>query len=398
MKCLKILLESFSAQRFCYAFLAWLSCSLIFASPINAFADELDVDDLQPTTYATACTGADPNDSKCLQELKNDINALVQMIEKSTLQHNCPMDAESSNIPLCQALINIYHDVRWWASETFTYWSVFKVWRDEVWPDHAALSEIMNEKITAIRNTVGLIDTNVDYSITLLNDLSTQMTRETNNLINFMNDCSHPYDQSWGIQSYPTNSGYIQHQEGTACNEWGFKRLLMEQLTFTSANNTLLYGILRGSDDQKNLLQIANDVAREQNRLQQEENRIQQEQNDAEQERYEQEKAEEAEREQQMTEQAGGLGFNFNVLNPFAPIFDAFKDSGCQKIPTIGSWLHNPNAEVCPIFPSSVRNVLTPVFSMFSMMLIFGYVIAWLNGGLSGGVHVIGGINNRWKD
>ncbi len=100
-------------------------------------------------------------------------------------------------------------------------------------------------------------------------------------------------------------------------------------------------------------------------------------------EQYEQEKQEEADRENQGKldlEQASSL-FNFSVLNPFDSLFSAFKPGdGCVSIPTISRWLHSDNAQYCSWWPASVRSVLTPVFSIASMMLIFGFVVRWLGG------------------
>lgn len=71
--------------------------------------------------------------------------------------------------------------------------------------------------------------------------------------------------------------------------------------------------------------------------------------------------------------------FNFSLFNPFAPIFALFQDnSGCYNIPTIAGMLHSETTLYCPWFPSSVRSVLTPVFSLASVMLLFGFIVRWL--------------------
>lgn len=72
--------------------------------------------------------------------------------------------------------------------------------------------------------------------------------------------------------------------------------------------------------------------------------------------------------------------FNFNLSNPFAPIFGLFQDnSGCYNIPTIAGMLHAESSTYCPWFDSSTRNILTPVFGLASSMLLFGFIIRWLN-------------------
>lgn len=71
--------------------------------------------------------------------------------------------------------------------------------------------------------------------------------------------------------------------------------------------------------------------------------------------------------------------FGFNFLNPFAPLFNMFSNNyQCTHIPIIAGMLHAESDEVCPWFPSSVRNIATPVLSIASMMLIFGFAVRWL--------------------
>lgn len=73
--------------------------------------------------------------------------------------------------------------------------------------------------------------------------------------------------------------------------------------------------------------------------------------------------------------------FRLDLFNPFAPIFEMFNPGGCVSIPTLASWLHVDNPQVCPWFPDSVRSVLTPVISIASIMLLFGFVVKWLRSG-----------------
>lgn len=71
--------------------------------------------------------------------------------------------------------------------------------------------------------------------------------------------------------------------------------------------------------------------------------------------------------------------FSFSVFNPFAPIFNLFTNGqSCASIPIIAGMLHAESDEYCSWFPSSVRSVLTPVFSLASVMLLFGFIVRWL--------------------
>lgn len=73
--------------------------------------------------------------------------------------------------------------------------------------------------------------------------------------------------------------------------------------------------------------------------------------------------------------------FNFNIINPFTPMFLMFTDqSECAHIPILASMLHAEEDEVCPMFNSNTRAILTPVFSIVSMMIIFGFAVHWLGG------------------
>lgn len=97
---------------------------------------------------------------------------------------------------------------------------------------------------------------------------------------------------------------------------------------------------------------------------------------------YEQDKQEEQDRENQGSEdmgQATGI-FNFNILNPFAGLWELFSPpTTCANIPIISGWLNSPSTSYCSWFPSSIRSVLTPVFGLSSMMLLFGFIVRWLS-------------------
>ena len=71
--------------------------------------------------------------------------------------------------------------------------------------------------------------------------------------------------------------------------------------------------------------------------------------------------------------------FSFNFLNPFVPIFNLFTDnSSCVSIPIIAGMLNSSETTYCPWFSSDVRNILTPVLGISSMMLLFGFLVRWL--------------------
>lgn len=73
--------------------------------------------------------------------------------------------------------------------------------------------------------------------------------------------------------------------------------------------------------------------------------------------------------------------FNFGFVFPFRTFFEAFSDStNCVTIPIIGGMLHNPNAQYCSWWSNDIRSVLTPVFSLSSIMIITGLIIHWLKG------------------
>lgn len=71
--------------------------------------------------------------------------------------------------------------------------------------------------------------------------------------------------------------------------------------------------------------------------------------------------------------------FNFNFSNPFAPIFAMFDPgSNCAQIPTLAGMLHSEETQVCSFFSDNTRAILTPVFTIASMMIIFGFTVRWL--------------------
>lgn len=71
--------------------------------------------------------------------------------------------------------------------------------------------------------------------------------------------------------------------------------------------------------------------------------------------------------------------FSFNLFNPFSSLFAMFTSGdSCVNIPIIGSMLHVENSQVCPYFPATVRNILTPVMSIIATMLLFGFLVRWI--------------------
>lgn len=87
--------------------------------------------------------------------------------------------------------------------------------------------------------------------------------------------------------------------------------------------------------------------------------------------------------------------FSFNFSNPFAPIFAMFDPgSNCAQIPTLAGMLHSEETQVCSFFSNNTRAVLTPVFTIASMMLIFGFTIRWLGSRSGNFIEDSGGIDS----
>lgn len=71
--------------------------------------------------------------------------------------------------------------------------------------------------------------------------------------------------------------------------------------------------------------------------------------------------------------------FNFDVLNPFRPLFDLFVDqNSCQQIPILAGMINSQETQVCPWFSANTRNIVTPVLGIASIMLLFGFIVRWL--------------------
>lgn len=81
----------------------------------------------------------------------------------------------------------------------------------------------------------------------------------------------------------------------------------------------------------------------------------------------------------------GGLNnlFSFSLMNPFSPIFNMFSPNQCVQIPILSGMLGATETQYCSWFPNSVRDIVTPVIGISSVMLLFGFFIRWLGGGSS---------------
>lgn len=139
----------------------------------------------------------------------------------------------------------------------------------------------------------------------------------------------------------------------------------------------------------------AADLAHEDSQAQLDESKKQTEaiknQTEQQQNQYDQDKKEESDRENQGkddSEQAQGI-FSFTFLNPFIGIFELFNPSGCVDIPIIAGMLNSEDKTYCPWFDDKTRNILTPVIGIFSMVILFGFVVGWLNGGDADGTIMI---------
>ena len=68
--------------------------------------------------------------------------------------------------------------------------------------------------------------------------------------------------------------------------------------------------------------------------------------------------------------------FNFGFVFPFRNFFSSFTDStDCVNVPIIGGMLHNPNAQYCSWWSSSIRSTLTPVFNIFALIIFTSIAI-----------------------
>lgn len=71
--------------------------------------------------------------------------------------------------------------------------------------------------------------------------------------------------------------------------------------------------------------------------------------------------------------------FTISFTFPFQNLFTSFTDNNCVDIPIIAGMLHSSNTRYCTWWSSSVRNILTPVITMASLMLATGFAMRWLS-------------------
>lgn len=71
--------------------------------------------------------------------------------------------------------------------------------------------------------------------------------------------------------------------------------------------------------------------------------------------------------------------FTISFTFPFQNLFTAFTDNQCVDIPIIAGMLHSSTTRYCTWWSASVRNILTPVITMASLMLATGFAMRWLS-------------------
>lgn len=82
---------------------------------------------------------------------------------------------------------------------------------------------------------------------------------------------------------------------------------------------------------------------------------------------------------------------------PLGGILGNFSDqSTCASIPTIAGMIHSNDTQICPWFNSTVRSIATPVLSLFSVCLVFGFIVRWLKS--SSGDNMLNSHKNGDKD
>lgn len=80
------------------------------------------------------------------------------------------------------------------------------------------------------------------------------------------------------------------------------------------------------------------------------------------------------------TQEQGSL-IGIPSVNPFSALWDLFNPPiSCVNIPIIAGLLHSNSTVYCSWFSSSVREVVTPVVGISSMMLLFGLFVRWVQG------------------
>lgn len=72
--------------------------------------------------------------------------------------------------------------------------------------------------------------------------------------------------------------------------------------------------------------------------------------------------------------------FNFSIPSqPLGLVLGGFTNQeSCASIPIIAGMIHSNETQVCPWFSAETRAITTPVLTLFSGFLVFGFIIHWL--------------------
>lgn len=70
-------------------------------------------------------------------------------------------------------------------------------------------------------------------------------------------------------------------------------------------------------------------------------------------------------------------GINFSLINPFTSWLNLFTDNNCVTVSIIPSWFGMEETQICTPW-GDIRSYLSPIFSVFGSMLIFGFIVSWL--------------------
>ena len=70
--------------------------------------------------------------------------------------------------------------------------------------------------------------------------------------------------------------------------------------------------------------------------------------------------------------------FNISFVFPFRAFFSSFSNDSCVNIPIIANMLNATSNQYCTWWSSDIRNITTPVFTMFGLMVLTGFIIHWL--------------------
>lgn len=76
----------------------------------------------------------------------------------------------------------------------------------------------------------------------------------------------------------------------------------------------------------------------------------------------------------------GTLDIDFLVYNPVDNWFALFTNDSCVDLPTIASWFGETNYHICTPWSSNIRAVITPIFNTLITLILFTFVVHWLQG------------------